>query len=97
MLVCCPQLACNVQSFSDADNPMGYLCRGVHEDSHLKPLLSYVRHKEHEGDFAGLFPVQACLNHSCANNAVVSDGKTSDGRPGCHVKAKRDIAPGEEV
>ena len=92
-----PQLACNVQSFSDADNPMSYMCRGVHGDLQVKLLYSYVRQKEHEGDFAGVFPVHACLNHSCANNAFVCDGKTADGRPGCHVKAKRDITAGEEV
>ncbi|KAL8624163.1 hypothetical protein ACOMHN_020213 [Nucella lapillus] len=93
------QLACNVQSFSDGDNPMAYLCRGLHKDRdpQLRRLLDTVRRKEHEGDFAGLFPVHACLNHSCANNAVVCDGLTSEGKPGCHVKAKRDIACGEEV
>ncbi|XP_076459608.1 protein-lysine N-trimethyltransferase SMYD5-like [Babylonia areolata] len=93
------QMACNVQSFSDSDNPMGYLCRGLRseQDMQMEILLAKVRHKEHDGDFAGLFPLHACLNHSCANNAVVGDGPTADGRPGCHVKAKRNIACGEEV
>ena len=76
---------------------MSYMCRGVYGDLQVKLLYSYVRQKEHEGDFAGVFPVHACLNHSCANNAFVCDGKTVDGRPGCHVKAKRDITAGEEV
>ena len=46
--------------------------------------------------FAGMFPIHACLNHSCENNAEVSNG-ILDGHFGVQVTAKRDIKKGEEV
>nr|KAG5702738.1 hypothetical protein BaRGS_003612 [Batillaria attramentaria] len=53
------QLACNVQSFSDADNPMAHFCRGIHKDRQFAIMLDYCLSKEHEGDFAGLFPQES--------------------------------------
>ena len=52
--------------------------------------------KTPEPYFAGMFPVHACLNHSCNNNAEVSNGQL-DGQFGIQVTAKRDIKKGEEV
>jgi hypothetical protein len=46
--------------------------------------------------FCGMFPLHACLNHSCVNNVEVSDGDV-DGQPGVSVTAKRDIKQGEEL
>ena len=42
--------------------------------------------------FAGMFPLHACINHSCDNNVEVLDG-----HPGVLVRAKRPIKRGEEL
>jgi hypothetical protein len=52
--------------------------------------------KTPEPYFAGMFPVHACLNHACDNNAEVSNGHM-DGHFGIQVTAKCDIKKGEEV
>ena len=60
-------------------------------------LLKVLDEKEiPEPYFAGMFPVHACLNHSCNNNAEVSNGVLND-HFGIQVTAKRDIKKGEEV
>ena len=60
-------------------------------------LLKILEEKETpEPYFTGMFPVHACLNHSCNNNAEVSNG-VLNGHFGIQVTAKRDIKKGEEV
>ena len=42
--------------------------------------------------FAGMFPLHACMNHSCFNNVEVLDG-----HPGVLVRAKLPIKKGDEI
>lgn len=62
----------------------------------LSVLMHLDERKVPEAYFAGMFPVHACLNHSCDNNAEVSNGIYMDNF-GVQVTAKRDIKKGEEV
>ncbi|KAK7498808.1 hypothetical protein BaRGS_00009900 [Batillaria attramentaria] len=91
------QAACNLQCFSACITPFQRFMTSLQEDLEGLSLLVHLdEHKIPEAYFAGMFPVHACLNHSCENNAEVSNGHMDDNF-GVQVTAKRDIKKGEEI
>ncbi|XP_076470166.1 protein-lysine N-methyltransferase SMYD4-like [Babylonia areolata] len=91
------QAACNLQCFSAAINPFHRFLNSLQNDVEGFSVLRHLdESKIPEPYFAGMFPVHACLNHSCDNNAEVSNGEL-DGHFGVQVTAKRDIKKGEEI
>lgn len=91
------QLACNVQCFSDGRNPLHCFLKSIVNQpqyAHLSDLVD--PDNVPEANFAGVFPVQACFNHSCANLAEVMDG-VSNGRPGVQIRARFDVKAGNEI
>ena len=90
------QCACNVQAFSDFRSPLKYFADSIKDNPKLQHLLRYIPRDPPEAEFAGLFPLHACLNHSCANNAEIMDG-VNRGKPGVAVRARQPIKPEEEV
>ncbi|XP_041374011.1 uncharacterized protein LOC121387067 [Gigantopelta aegis] len=90
------QCACNVQAFSDFRSPLKYFTDYIKNNPKLQHLLQYVPRDPPEAEFAGLFPLHACLNHSCANSAEIMDG-VNQGKPGVAVRARQAIKPGEEI
>ncbi|XP_041374696.1 potential protein lysine methyltransferase SET5-like [Gigantopelta aegis] len=90
------QSSCNVQAFSDPNSPLKQFRDSITEKPRWQKLLKYLPRKLPEAEFAGLFPLHACMNHSCANNAEVLDG-VKDGVPGVAVQARKVISPGEEI
>lgn len=90
------QAACNVQAFCDSLTPLKKFVKNIQEKSKWKHVFDYMTHDAPEANFAGLFALHACLNHSCYNNVEVMDG-TSNGVAGVKVRAKRNIQVGEEL
>ncbi|XP_029634436.1 uncharacterized protein LOC115209940 isoform X2 [Octopus sinensis] len=91
------QMACNVQSFSDGRNPLHCFLNSISNFSQYAQIADLVDVDNiPEANFAGVFPVQSCLNHSCANTIEVMDG-VSKGRPGIHLRARINIKAGEEL
>lgn len=93
------QATCNLQTFSshESDNPYyGFLTNLATDFRSLKLLKILEDRKPPSAAFAGLFPLHACLNHSCYNNVEVHD-LDIDGRPGIGIRAKREIRKGEEL
>lgn len=91
------QMACNVQSFSDGRNPLHCFLKSIGSLSQYAQLSDFVDVDNiPEANFAGVFPVQSCFNHSCANTIEVMDG-VSKGRPGIHLRARLNIKAGEEL
>ncbi|PVD20646.1 hypothetical protein C0Q70_18804 [Pomacea canaliculata] len=91
------QAACNLQCFSAGITPFQRFLTNLKDDlDGLSVLMHLDERKVPEAYFAGMFPVHACLNHSCDNNAEVSNGIYMDNF-GVQVTAKRDIKKGEEV
>ncbi|KAK7114860.1 uncharacterized protein [Littorina saxatilis] len=91
------QAACNLQCFSAATNPFHRFMTNMKDDLEGLSLLMHLdENKTPEPYFAGMFPVHACLNHACDNNAEVSNGILHD-HFGIKVTAKRDIKKGEEI
>ncbi|XP_041376113.1 SET and MYND domain-containing protein 5-like [Gigantopelta aegis] len=93
------QATCNLQSFGSYVTPYHQFLDRLPETEDIRAfrLLKYVSKRCPDAPFAGLFPLQCCLNHSCDNNVEVSDGRGPNGRPGVRVTAKRDIKKGEEL
>ena len=93
------QATCNLQSFGSYITPYHLFISKLPETDDFRAfkLLKYLDERSPDAPFAGLFPLQCCLNHSCVNNVEVSDGKGPNGRPGVRVIAKRDIKKGEEL
>lgn len=91
------QAACNLQCFSAHVTPFQRFMTNLQEEVEALSLLVHLdERKLPEAYFAGMFPVHACLNHSCDNNAEVSNGEL-DGNYGVQVTAKRAIKKGEEI
>lgn len=91
------QLACNVQCFSDGCNPLHCFLKSIADKQQYAHLSNLVDPDNvPEANFAGVFPVQACFNHSCANTAEVMDG-VCNGRPGIQVRARMDVKAGNEI
>ncbi|KAL8615327.1 hypothetical protein ACOMHN_038066 [Nucella lapillus] len=91
------QATCNLQCFSAAINPFHRFLTSLEKDVEAFSVLKFLDEaKIPEPYLAGMFPVHACLNHSCYNNAEVSNGYL-DGHYGVRVTAKRDIKKGEEI
>ncbi|XP_050401463.1 uncharacterized protein LOC126818222 [Patella vulgata] len=90
------QATCNVQAFSDLRNPLKRFLENIKDKPNTRGIMQLLPHNPPEAEFAGLFALHACLNHSCANNAEVFDGIV-DNKPGVAVRAKRDVQEGEEV
>lgn len=53
-------------------------------------ILKYLQDSPPEAEFTAMFPLHACCNHSCYNNAEVCDIDLN-GRPGVQMIACRDI------
>lgn len=91
------QLACNVQCFSDGRNPLHCFLKSISDKQQYAHLSNLVDPDNvPEANFSGVFPVQACFNHSCANTAEVMDG-VCNGRPGIQVRARMDVKAGNEI
>ncbi|GAB1600558.1 uncharacterized protein LOC106876117 [Argonauta hians] len=91
------QMACNVQSFSDGKNPLHCFLKSINNVSNCDQIYDLIDIDNiPEANFAGVFPVQSCLNHSCANSVEVMDG-LSNGRPGIQLRARMNIKSGEEL
>ncbi|KAH3753747.1 hypothetical protein DPMN_188396 [Dreissena polymorpha] len=86
------QASCNVQAFSDPAPPFSIFMRNMARDGKRDVVMPYTRAEPEDALFAGMFPLHACLNHSCDNNVEVLDG-----HPGVSVKARRQIKKGEEL
>ncbi|XP_063441122.1 uncharacterized protein LOC134721815 [Mytilus trossulus] len=94
------QAACNLQIYSDPVTPYHKFYDNLSnfnpEDPKALSILKYLDDKIPSASFSGMFPLHACLNHSCMNNVEVSDGEVN-GVPGVSVRAKTDIKEGEEL
>lgn len=92
------QATCNLQAFSSPVTPKNVFMENIAktEDIRAFSMLKYLDEKPPKVRFAGMFPLHACLNHSCDNNVIVMDGLV-DGKPGVEVRTKRGIKPGEEL
>ncbi|KAK3086638.1 hypothetical protein FSP39_021265 [Pinctada imbricata] len=93
------QAVCNLQVFSSPITPYHKFLEALGEveptDETFR-LLKLLKHKPPSTNVCGMFPLHACLNHSCLNNVEVTDGDVG-GVGGVHVFAKRDIKEGEEI
>lgn len=94
------QATCNLQVYSEPITPYHKFYDNLSNYNPEEPkaleVLKYMNEKVPSASFCGMFPLHACLNHSCVNNVEVSDGDV-DGQPGVSVTAKRDIKQGEEL
>lgn len=92
------QATCNLQAFSSSYTPKHQFMEKVAqtEDIRCLQILKFLDKKIPSVLFAGMFPLHACLNHSCDNNVEVMEGYVN-GRPGVHVHVKKNIKPGEEL
>ena len=92
------QATCNLQAFSASVTPKNKFMERIStlEDIRVLKMIKYLDERGPIVSFAGMFPVHACLNHGCDNNVEVMDGFVN-GKPGVHVRVKRDIKPGEEL
>ncbi|KAL3856108.1 hypothetical protein ACJMK2_015302 [Sinanodonta woodiana] len=90
------QATCNAQAFSDSNPPFKSFVNAIRKNRKYKRIESLCIVEPREATFAGLFPLHACLNHSCVNNIEVLDGMV-DGKPGVTVRALMNIKPGDEL
>ncbi|KAL4234655.1 hypothetical protein ACF0H5_006296 [Mactra antiquata] len=92
------QATCNLQSFGSSYTPKHRFMEKLAktEDIRSLQLLKHLDKKVPSVLFAGMFPLHACLNHACDNNVEVMEGYVN-GRPGVHVRVKKDIKPGDEL
>ncbi|XP_046576377.1 uncharacterized protein LOC124284339 [Haliotis rubra] len=90
------QATCNVQAFSDSRNPLRIFIERFRDNPRWKGIAKFIPADPPEGEFAGMFPLHACMNHSCANSAEVMD-YVVDGKPGVGVRVRGGIKKGEEV
>ena len=90
------QSSCNVQAFSDPNSPLKQFINNIKGKPRWQKVTKNLPRKLPEAEFAGLFPLHACMNHSCANNAEVIDG-VKNGVPGVGVQARKPISPEEEI
>ncbi|XP_060601821.1 uncharacterized protein LOC132755020 isoform X1 [Ruditapes philippinarum] len=86
------QATCNVQAFSDPSPPFNVFLNNVSQDPRGELVRMHTLNDPDDAMFAGMFPLHACLNHSCDNNVEVLDGV-----PGVLVRAKKSIQAGEEL
>lgn len=94
------QAVCNLQVFSSPWTPyhkfLDELGKAEEDEDCTLRLLKYLKDKPTPSNVCGMFPLHACLNHSCLNNVEVSDGVVH-GKGGVTVRSKRDIQKGEEI
>ncbi|KAK6178480.1 hypothetical protein SNE40_013266 [Patella caerulea] len=92
------QATCNLQEFSARTTPYHIFMTNLSMDERMRGLkmVKYLEKASPYASFCGMFPLHACLNHSCCNNVEIRDGDCSD-RPGVHVVAKKFIKAGEEL
>lgn len=94
------QATCNLQSFSGPITPYHVFLNNLSntDPSDTRPfrMMTHLEEAPPTANFCGMFPLHACLNHSCLNNVEVCDGDDS-GVPGVSVRAKRDIEEKEEL
>lgn len=86
------QATCNVQAFSDPAPPFNIFINNVINGPYSEVIRMHTVKEPNEAIFAGMFPLHACLNHSCDNNVEVLDGYQ-----GVLVRARRVIKVGEEL
>ncbi|XP_052814472.1 uncharacterized protein LOC128241535 isoform X2 [Mya arenaria] len=86
------QATCNVQAFSDPAPPFKVFMNSVSKDPKRDLIVPYTKEDPDDALFAGMFPLHACLNHSCANNVEVLDG-----HPGVLVRARLPVKKGDEL
>lgn len=90
------QVACNCQSFADSESPYYRFINRLKVDIKNAAVLEYLHGPPAEAIFGGLFPLQACANHSCENNIEVMDAPVN-GKPGIALRTRRNIRVGEEL
>ena len=94
------QAVCNLQVFSSPWTPyhkfLETLGKSEQDEDQTLRLLKFLKEKPPSSNVCGMFPLHACLNHSCLNNVEVSDGFVHD-KGGVTVRAKRNIQQGEEI
>ncbi|KAK6178481.1 hypothetical protein SNE40_013267 [Patella caerulea] len=93
------QAACNLQAYSDNINPYHLFMTNLANDIRAVKIIRYLQKQAKEPLFVGMFPLHACMNHSCDHNVDVRDGGRPDLKrlPGVMVVANRDIKKGEEL
>lgn len=93
------QATCNLQAFGPYTTPYHTFLANLQDvemDIHVMQMIQKLNNKPQHASLASLFPLHACTNHSCNNNADILDGEVL-GRPGIWVMANRKIRKGEEV
>jgi hypothetical protein len=90
------QITRNVQAFSDPNHPYFEFRKQLDRTPEMKSLDKVLSNTVKEGVFAGLFTLQASLNHSCASNVEIISGNSNEA-PGIHVISRRPIKEGEEL
>lgn len=90
------QVSCNLQAFADPSNPVKEFIKKTESTQSWKEIEKFIKKDIPEGLFAGMFPAHACLNHSCVNNVVVTEGEAG-GKPGVNIVAVKDIRAGDEI
>ncbi|XP_029647268.1 uncharacterized protein LOC115221259 [Octopus sinensis] len=93
------QSTCNLQAFGSYTTPYHKFLANLQEaemDLTVVAMIKMLEKKPPHASLASLFPLHACTNHSCDNNADILDGEVL-GRPGIWVMARRPISKGEEI
>ncbi|ESO95080.1 hypothetical protein LOTGIDRAFT_232186 [Lottia gigantea] len=90
------QATCNLQEFSARSTPYHAFMKKLSTDLRGFQMIKYLEKSPPYAGFCGMFPLHACLNHSCCNNVEIRDGDCN-GTPGVNVVAKRFIKTGEEL
>lgn len=96
------KMTCNSQQFGHSIDAISVYTQfigniGKAEDGALSTLRPYLGEPVNGGTFAGLFPLQSCLNHSCDGNVGVVAAQITPNKSGVEVRAGRTIRPGEEL
>ena len=93
------QAACNSQSFSDPSTPFEQFMKNIRTAGvslNTVGVMRYLKGNPADATFAGMFPVHACLNHSCDNNVECCNTE-KEGEAGIMVRARKPIKPGDEL
>ncbi|GAB1610491.1 uncharacterized protein LOC115221259 [Argonauta hians] len=93
------QATCNLQAFSPYTTPYHKFLANLQEaemNLSVVGMIKKLEKKPPHASLASLFPLHACTNHSCDNNADILDGEVL-GRPGIWVMARQAIRKGEEI
>lgn len=90
------QIIRNVQAFSDPYHPYFEFRKQVDMLPEMKSLKKILSNSVKEVVFAGLFPIQSSLKHSCASNVEIISGNANEA-PGIHMISRKPIKQGEEL